>query len=294
MKTLNRARLVAALMLAAGLTCTGPAAALDLLPSFKSGGLEVWTQNGDSVQLDTWRALGDNRNPKSDHPWQVSPALMSSLLGQLRVAVPSGSQALLEAAQIERLAAPLAAAFGKVDARLDVVFAVQAANGVWTRGRAFYVDGQLNLIVGGRGAGDRAGERGHAAKGAPTLAAGDAITTVRADWVQLPVQQIALTEAAPVARTAALEAENARLKTELAAKATPTVAAATSPVAVAAAKPQASLVAQAVPSAAAPAPSATCLGSVKQRLAAIDALHADGAISADEQRAQRKRILDEL
>ena len=303
MKTLNRARLGAALMLAAGLISAGPAAALDLLPSFKSTALEVWAQNGESVQLDTWRALGENRNPKSDHPWQVSPVLLSSLLAQLRVAEPSGSQTLLNAAQIERVAAPLAAALGKADARLDVVFAVQGASGVWTRGRACYVDGQLNVIVGGRGAEDRAGERGRAARGAPTLAAGEQTTAVRADWVQLPVQQIALTAAAPVAiaRTAALEAENARLKTELAAREAPAPAAPAAvlaPVAVptlqAPAKAAAAPVAASSASVGALPTPPECLGSVKQRLAAIDALRADGTISPEEQRAQRKRILDEL
>lgn len=297
MKTLKRASLGAALALLAGLVGAGPAAALDLLPSFKSAGLAVWTQDGDSVQLDTWRALGENRNPKSDHPWQVSPALMASLLSQLRVSVPSGSQPLLDAAQIERLAGPLAEAFGKADARLDVVFAARGANGVWTRGRAFYVNGQLNVIVGGRGDEDRAGERGRAARAAPTLLAGEAISVVRADWVQLPVQQIAVTTAAPAAttaRAAALEAENARLKSELAAKQVPVASPVAAPAAVVAPSPPVATATAPVPAAADLAATAACVGSVKERLAAIDALRAAGAISDEEQRAQRKRILDAL
>lgn len=299
MRISNCRPLVLATMLLATVVGPTPARALDLLPSFKSTALEVWTQDGESVQLDTWRALGENRNPKSDHPWQVTSALMARLLAQVRVAVPSGSQPLLEAAQIERLATPLATAFGRADARLDVVFALRDGQGGWTRGRLFYVKGQLNLIAGGRGDEDRTGERGLAASGAPTLLAVEPSGAVRADWIQLPVQQLALEAAAPTAaaKTAALEAENARLKTELAAQQPAAIAAPAAAAAppLPAAAPAA--VASPVPASGAAAetsPTAACLGDLKQRLAAVDALRAAGTIDEEERRSQRKRILDEL
>jgi hypothetical protein len=52
--------------------------------------------------------------------------------------------------------------------------------------------------------------------------------------------------------------------------------------------------AAAPPVRAAPVAAANCLGDIKARLNAVDQLHREGAISADEQRRARRRILDEL
>ena len=261
----------------------------------RSEDLTVWAQGRETVALDTWRELGENRNPRSDHPWTVDAELLSVLLASAQCQTGSGPRPLFSSAQIARLARPWAQAFGKADTKLDVVVTTpnECSGKGWLHLRSFYTKGALNLIAGGVEAEVAAGTRGRAASEAPRLLATRGGEAPRPDWLVLNSQEIAFVRVPATAMAAAPVAvapvETLPPAAPVAAVSVPVVAAVTSQAIAPATAPAA-----APPVRAAPVAAANCLGDIKARLNAVDQLHREGAISTDEQRRARRRILDEL
>ncbi len=252
----------------------------------RSEDLSVWAQGRETVALDTWRELGDNRNPRSDHPWTVDAKLLSVLLASAQCQTGSGPRPLFSTGQIARLARPWAQALGKADTKLDVVVTTpdECSGKGWLHLRSFYAKGALNLIAGGIEAEVAPGTRARAAADAPQLLATRGGEALRPDWLVLNVQEIAFV---PVAMTAVV-ADRVATAPVAAAVSAPMVEAVTSQPMTPARSPVAVAPVSAAPNA------ANCLGDIKARLNAVDQLHREGAISSDEQRLARQRILDAL
>ena len=93
----------------------------------------------------------------NQHPVSVTPAQLAVVLGNFEVRRGDNSRPLLGEGMARRLADPLAAALAEAGPEQDVTFAIAGrAGGTFniispkavTTGRAFYQDGQLNVVFG--------------------------------------------------------------------------------------------------------------------------------------------------
>ena len=154
------------LLLVSGLSAavSVPARAIDLIPDiFKTQekfNSEIWREQEQFVAL---AAQGAGASGPNDHPAQLDPNELRDALRSLQLWSEGGlirdeqSAPLLSAGQAEALARNLAIALTKAKPGEDVAFNLRGYTDVafdtakersWTSGRAFYVAGRLNLIIG--------------------------------------------------------------------------------------------------------------------------------------------------
>jgi hypothetical protein len=226
----------------------------------------------------------------NEHPLRTDAA---SLRAQLqRIVIPGRTtEVLMTEAQLDEIAAPLAAALGKATAAQDVAFAVSDRHSGFgplalravTTGRVFQRDGQLNVIFGlvrrdfesqFRGSGVLiAFEPGQRAKVLDTsqklqLAQAADGKQTRSDWFALSAVAAAPAAAAPPAASTS----------GAAAPVAPAAGAATAP-----------------PRAATPAePGDAAYRAVAERLRALEKLRKDGLITEQEYQDKRREILKSL
>ena len=141
-----------------------PAKAIDLIPDiFKSQeafNSEIWREQEQFVALADQGAGATSHN---DHPAQLDSNEVRDALRSLQLWAEGGllrdeqSSPLLTAGQAEALARNLVTALTKAKPGEDVVFNLRGYSDVafdtakerqWTSGRAFFVAGRLNLIIG--------------------------------------------------------------------------------------------------------------------------------------------------
>lgn len=156
----------------------------------------IWEEGDEYVGIDTWRALGENRSPTSDHPYLIDPLNMKLLLQSLETSNRNGGLVrLLTDQQAKDLGTKLSKAFVMATKKTDVIFAIEneSVNGEIITGRMFYVKGRINLILGGRKSGSRPGVRAYAASEFYKLNSKLGITYLnsdRYDWAQIILESV--------------------------------------------------------------------------------------------------------
>ncbi|MGH8246715.1 MAG: hypothetical protein ACREUU_09815, partial [Gammaproteobacteria bacterium] len=143
-----------------------PAASFDFFDPFNRllgrDELVIWRAPGQFVKVvDQERLKGNRRPPKNEHPAQISPAALATVLASLSVRRSKGAMAtdkgvpLFTPAEVSLLSTHIADALGKANQQQDIVYAVVdvhenlgGAARLSTAGRVFVHEGRLNFIFG--------------------------------------------------------------------------------------------------------------------------------------------------
>lgn len=219
-KTFRSRRWIGAFAIASLLACALPvrAATLEGLADLFNDGdsrLNGWIANpSEKMRFGDWdyvalETRGHDGAPANQHPVVLSPETLAAALREIRVASGKDVVPLFEEEEVSRLSRAISGGLAKASPAQDFVFVTTARHQVLgtfgqkltSTGRVFFLDGELQLIVGiqlsdsllGLRPGTRPtralepGERSRAAPGVKIVAPGKGARVLRNDWLAIAV-----------------------------------------------------------------------------------------------------------